>query len=164
MESTLNTGAVLRHRFPSGRSPSGAPEPGFDVVEGNRGVQLIMKAEGLFSKFIPPSSEKFPAQFKEKDGLITPWRVLPISILYNTDLVKPNDTPKTLDELLNPKWTGKISIPDPTRHTTTAQILLESAPAQFEGEKWLDYVKALAKAKTYPGRVAGAGDDDDYQG
>src|SRR5919197_634785 len=34
--------------------------PGFDVVEGNRGVQLIMKSEGLFAKYIPPSSENFP--------------------------------------------------------------------------------------------------------
>ena len=27
-----------------------AGRPGFDVVEGNRGVQLIMKSEGLFQK------------------------------------------------------------------------------------------------------------------
>ena len=86
---------------------SRAGKPGFDVVEGNRGVQLIMRDEGLFQKFIPPSSEKFPAQFKEKDGMITQWRVLPISILYNTDMVKSGDLPKTFDDLLSPKWTGK---------------------------------------------------------
>jgi ABC-type Fe3+ transport system substrate-binding protein len=122
-----------------------AGKPGFDVVEGNRGVQLIMKGEGLFTKYIPPASEKFPAQFKEKDGLITPWRVLPISILYNTELVKPGDMPKTFDDLLNPKWTGKISVPDPTRHTTTAQFFWNLE--KFKGDKWLDYVKALAKQK-----------------
>ena len=122
-----------------------AGRPGFDIAEGNRGVQLIMKSEGLFQKFVPPASEKFPAQYKEKDGLITPWRVLPISILYNTELVKSADLPKTLDDLLNPKWTGKISIPDPTRHTTTAQFLWNLQ--KFKGDKWLDYVKALAKQK-----------------
>jgi len=122
-----------------------AGRPGFDVVEGNRGVQLIMRDEGLFAKYVPPASEKFPAQFKEKDGLITPWRVLPISILYNTDLVKPNDMPKTLDDLLNPKWSGKISVPDPTRHTTTAQFFWNLRQPQFKGDKWLDYVKGLAK-------------------
>jgi iron(III) transport system substrate-binding protein len=122
-----------------------AGKPGFDVAEGNRGVQLIMKNEGLFQKFVPPASEKFPAQFKEKDGLITPWRVLPISILYNTELVKAADLPKTFDDLLNPKWSGKISIPDPTRHTTTAQFLWNLQ--KFKGDKWLDYVKALAKQK-----------------
>ncbi len=122
-----------------------AGRPGFDIAEGNRGVQLIMKLEGLFQKFVPPASEKFPAQYKEKDGLITPWRVLPISILYNTELVKAADLPKSFDDLLNPKWQGKISIPDPTRHTTTAQFLWNLE--KFKGDKWLDYVKALAKQK-----------------
>jgi iron(III) transport system substrate-binding protein len=122
-----------------------AGKPGYDVVEGNRGVQLIMRDEGLFQKYIPPSSEKFPAKFKEKDGMITPWRALPISILYNTDMVKPNEAPKTFDDLLSPKWTGKITMPDPTRHTTTAQFLWNLS--KFKGDKWLDYVKALAKQK-----------------
>ena len=122
-----------------------AGKPGFDVVEGNRGVQLIMRDEGLFQKFIPPSSEKFPAQFKEKDGMITPWRVLPISILYNTDMVKPGDLPKTFDDLASSKWTGKLTMPDPTRHTTTAQFLWNLS--KFKGDKWLDLVKALAKQK-----------------
>lgn len=122
-----------------------AGRPGFDVVEGNRGVQLIMRDEGLFQKFVPPSSAKFPAKFKEKDGMITPWRVLPISILYNTDMVKTGDLPKTFDDLLNPKWTGKITMPDPTRHTTTAQFLWNLS--KFKGDKWLDLVKGLAKQK-----------------
>jgi ABC-type Fe3+ transport system substrate-binding protein len=122
-----------------------AGKPGFDVVEGNRGVQLIMRDDGLFQKFIPPSSDKFPAQFKEKDGMITPWRVLPISILYNTDMVKPNELPKTFDDLLSPKWNGKITMPDPTRHTTTAQFLWNLN--KFKGDKWLDLVKGLAKQK-----------------
>lgn len=124
---------------------SRAGKPGFDVVEANRGVQLIMRSEGLFAKYVPPSSEKFPAQFKEKDALITPWRVLPISMLYNTDMVKAADLPKTFDDLLNPKWTGKISLPDPTLHTTTAQFLWNLQ--KFKGDKWLDFVKALAKQK-----------------
>jgi len=122
-----------------------AGKPGFDVVEANRGVQLIMKADGLFAKYAPPAAEKFPSQFREKDALITPWRVLPISILYNTELVKAADLPKTFDDLLNPKWHGKISIPDPTRHTTTAQFLWNLRRPEFKGDKWLDYVKALAK-------------------
>jgi iron(III) transport system substrate-binding protein len=122
-----------------------AGKPAFDIAEGNRGVQLIMKDDGLFQKFIPPASQKFPDRFKEKDALITPWRVLPISMLYNTELVKSADLPKTFDDLLNPKWTGKISIPDPTRHTTTAQFLWNLR--KFKGDKWLDYVKALAKQK-----------------
>jgi iron(III) transport system substrate-binding protein len=122
-----------------------AGKPGFDVVEGNRGVQLIMKSEGLFTKYTPPASEKFPANVKEKDALITPWRVLPISIIYNTEMVKPADLPKTWDDLLQSKWLGKIAMPDPTRHTTTAQFLWNLE--KFKKDKWLDYVRGLAKQK-----------------
>ena len=38
---------------------------------------------------------------------------------------------------------GKLSVPDPTRHTTTAQFFWNLS--KFKGDKWLDYVKALAK-------------------
>lgn len=119
-----------------------AGRPTFDVVESSWDVMVFMKKEGIFAAYIPPSSEKFPAQFKEKDALITPWRILPISILYNTDLVKPGEAPKNLDDLLSPKWKGKISIPDPSRHTTTAKFLWNLE--KFMGAKWREYVKGLA--------------------
>src|SRR5215831_16321227 len=120
-----------------------AGRPGFDVVESSWDVMLLMKKEGLFARYVPPSSEKFPEQFKEKDALITPWRLLPISILFNTELVKAGEAPKNLDELLDPKWKGKISMPDPSRHTTTAKFLWNLE--KFMGAKWREYVKGLAK-------------------
>jgi iron(III) transport system substrate-binding protein len=107
----------------------------------------IMKTEGLFARYIPPSSEKFPEQFKEKDALITPWRLLPISILYNTDLVKAAEAPKSLEELLAPKWKGKISMPDPSRHASTATFLWNLQ--KIKGDKWLDFVRALAKQRPH---------------
>jgi len=124
-----------------------AGRPGFDVTDGNRGPLQIMKEEGLYTKFVPAPSEKFPQGFKDKDALITPWRVLPIGILYNTELVKKPDLPKSLQDLLDPKWKGKISMPDPSRHTTTAQFLANLD--KLMGDKWLDYVKALAKQKPH---------------
>ena len=120
-----------------------AGRPAFDVVESSWDVMVLMKKEGTFSRYIPPSSERFPDQFKEKDALITPWRILPISILYNTELVKAGETPKNLEDLLSPKWKGKISIPDPSRHTTTAKFLWNLE--KLMGAKWRDYVQGLAK-------------------
>jgi ABC-type Fe3+ transport system substrate-binding protein len=120
-----------------------AGRPAFDVVESSWDVMTLMKTEGIFSRYLPPSAEKFPAQFKEKDALITPWRILPISILYNTELLKADEAPKSLEDLLNPKWKGKISIPDPSRHTTTAKFFWNLE--KLMGAKWREYVKALAK-------------------
>jgi iron(III) transport system substrate-binding protein len=73
------------------------------------------------------------------------WRITPVGILYNTELVKANELPKSLDNLLEGKWQGKISMPDPSRHASTAQYLWNLQ--QVKGEKWLDFAKALAKQK-----------------
>jgi iron(III) transport system substrate-binding protein len=120
-----------------------AGRPAFDVVESSWDVMALMKKEGIFAPYVPPSSQNFPDQFKEKDALITPWRILPISILYNTELVKAGDAPKSLEDLLSAKWKGKISIPDPSRHTTTAKFFWNLE--KLMGPKWRDYVKGLAK-------------------
>ncbi|HEY7553177.1 MAG TPA: extracellular solute-binding protein [Candidatus Binatia bacterium] len=120
-----------------------AGRPAFDVVESSWDVMLLMKKEGIFTRYIPPSSEKFSEQFKEKDALITPWRILPISILYNTELVKAAEVPNSLEELLNPKWKGKISLPDPSRHTTTAKFFWNLQ--KLMGAKWREFAKDLAK-------------------
>ena len=120
-----------------------AGQPGYDVIEGNKGPQLILKTEGVFVKFVPSSAGKFPRQFLEPDGILTPWRFNPISILYNTDLVKKEDIPKGLTDLLLPKWKSKITIPDPSRHTTTAQFLADLD--KYEGIKWKVFANALAQ-------------------
>jgi iron(III) transport system substrate-binding protein len=118
-------------------------QPGFDVIEGNKGPQLILKGEGVFDKFLPPSAAKFPSQFLEPDGILTPWRFNPISIMYNTELVRREELPKTIFDLLQPKWKGKITIPDPSRHTTTAQFLADLD--RYDGMKWREFAKGLAQ-------------------
>ena len=69
-----------------------------------------------------------------------------MGILYNTEMVKPNEIPKSLDDLLDPKWQGKISMPDPSRHASTAQYLWNLQ--QVKGEKWMDFVQELGETET----------------
>lgn len=124
-----------------------ASRPGFDVIEGSPAPQIIMKKEGLFARYVPPSAEKFSEQFKEKDGLMIAWRALPIGILYNTELLKSGAAPKIWDDLLDAKWKGFIGMPDPSQHTTTASFLWNLR--KLMGEKWLDFAKGLAKQKPH---------------
>ena len=122
-----------------------AGKPGFDMVIGARGPLSLAKADGVYTKFTPASAANFPAKFRDKDGQLTAWRITPVGILTNTDLVKPADMPKSLDDLLDPKWQGKISMPDPSRHASTATFLWNLQ--KFKGDKWMDFVRALAKQK-----------------
>lgn len=120
-----------------------AGKPGFDLTFAINGAQALLKRNGVFAKFTPPAAEKFPAAFKDKDGLLTAWRHTPIGLLYNTEMVTPAEAPKNFDDLLNPKWKGKIVMPDASRHTSTAQFLVNLK--KIKGDGWLDYVKALGK-------------------
>jgi len=119
----------------------------FDVVEGNKGPQYILKSEGVFAKYQPPSAAKYSKQFLENDQLLTPWRFNPISILFNTTMVRKEDVPKSIQELLLPKWKGKITIPDPARHTTTAQFLADLD--KYDGIKWREFAKSLAQQQPF---------------
>jgi len=100
---------------------SRAGRPQFDVVLTNRSPMLIMKRAGAFAKYTSPSYEAFPAATHDRDGTLSPsYRVVVVGVLYNTRLVKAEDAPRSLTDLLDPKWKGKVVMPDPTQHTTTA--------------------------------------------
>lgn len=122
-----------------------AGKPAFDMAIGARGPLSLAKADGVYAKFTPASAANFPAKFRDKDGQLTAWRVTPVGILINTELVKAGDMPKSLDDLLDPKWQGKITMPDPSRHASTATFLWNLQ--KIKGDKWMDFVRALAKQK-----------------
>jgi len=122
-----------------------AGKPGLDMAIGARGPLSLAKADGVYAKFTPASAANFPAKFRDKDGQLTAWRITPVGILMNTELVKPADMPKSLDDLLDPKWQGKISMPDPSRHASTATFLWNLQ--KIKGDKWMEFVRALAKQR-----------------
>ena len=122
-----------------------AGKPGFDVVIGARGPVALGKQDNVYAKYSPANTVNFPAKFKDKDGQLIAWRITPVGVLYNTELVKAADIPRSLDDLLDPKWQGKITMPDPSRHASTAQYLWNLH--QVKGDKWMDFVRALAKQR-----------------
>lgn len=120
-----------------------AGKPLFDVVLTNRSPMVIMKKEGVFSRYLSSSYESFPAASRDLDGVLSPpYLVMVVSILYNTRLVKPEDAPRSLTDLLDPKWKGKIVMPDPTLHITTAVWV--SNLDKVMGAQWQSFVERLA--------------------
>jgi len=117
-----------------------------DVVVTNRGPMLLLKKENIFAKYVSPETANFPDNVKDPDGLLSPiYRMVIVGILYNTKLVKPGDAPKSLDDLLGPKWKGKWVMPDPSRHFTTG-VWLHNFD-EIYGKDWLAFVKRMADSK-----------------
>lgn len=99
-----------------------AGKPVFDVMVNNSGAIHVMKKEGLFAKYLSPSAKAFPKEVIDPEvGPV--YRNTPVGIVYNKGMVSAADAPKSLEDLLNPKYKGKVVMPDPTQHTTTLQWL-----------------------------------------
>jgi iron(III) transport system substrate-binding protein len=117
-----------------------------DVVVTNRGPMLLLKKENIFARYVSPESENFPAELRDPDGLLSPvYRQVIVGILYNTQLVKPDEAPKSLDDLLAPRWRGKWVMPDPSRHFTTTVWLRNLE--EIYGKDWMGFVKRMAEAR-----------------
>lgn len=97
-----------------------AGKPLFDVILTNDNPMQIMAKEGIFGKYDSPSAKDFPKD--AIDPILGPrYRNVIVGIVYNKSVIKPADAPKSLEDLLNPKYKGKLVMPDPTQHTTTTQ-------------------------------------------
>jgi iron(III) transport system substrate-binding protein len=94
----------------------------FDVMVNNSGAIHVMKKDGLFAKYISPAAKAFPKEVI--DPQVGPvYRNTPVGIVYNKGQVSAADAPKSVEDLLSPRYKGKFVMPDPTQHTTTLQWL-----------------------------------------
>lgn len=97
-----------------------AGKPLFDIILTNDNPMQIMWKEGIFARYESPTFRDFPKEAIDPN-LGPRYRNVIIGIMYNKSVIKPADAPKTLEDLLNPKYRGKLVMPDPTQHTTTTQ-------------------------------------------
>jgi iron(III) transport system substrate-binding protein len=100
-----------------------------DVVNSSDASHLIVwKREGWLAPHVPDDvARHFPAEHKDPDGMFATWRVTLSVLGYNTDLVKPEDAPKSFADLLEPKWIGKIVKAHPAYSGTTLTATYEIA-------------------------------------
>jgi iron(III) transport system substrate-binding protein len=66
---------------------------------------------------------------------------------YNNKMVSPQDTPKSWEDLLNPKWKGKLGVTTATHH------LGRLATGPWGEEKTTAYVNALAQQNPVVGQL-----------
>ena len=91
---------------------AGRPKPDVLVVSGYADY-LILRKRGLLLKYESPQARGLHPSMKDPDGYFTAIRVGAMGIAYNTNLVKPADAPRRWTDLLDPKWKGKVMMPNP---------------------------------------------------
>jgi ABC-type Fe3+ transport system substrate-binding protein len=112
-----------------------------DVFDGIATAPPLLKA-GLVEKFVPPDADKYPAALRDPEGR---WNALVLYFLtlgVNTQLVGKDEI-KAAQDLLNPKWKGKIAWS--TAPASGAPVYVGSVLQTMGEDKGMAFLRALAK-------------------
>jgi len=126
-------------------SESRAGRPVADLIITNDNPLRLMQKQNFFQKYESPTWSDFSKD--AIDPVLGPrYRNVIIGIVYNKSGIKPADAPKSLEDLVNPKYKGKLVMPDPTQHTTTTQWVT-SLHKLLGKEKANKFIRDLAAMK-----------------
>ena len=75
------------------------------VIETN-----ILKKRGALSRYVPNEAASYPSQYKDPEGYWTSAYASGTLLGFNSRQVKRAETPKTYDDLLNPRWKNAMAI------------------------------------------------------
>ena len=106
----------------------------FDATD--QALFVAWKKEGILEPFIPAETLKWPASERDPDGAYVSVRFTLMPIAYNSNLVRPDEAPKSFADLLDPKWSGKMVKAHPSYSggivTSTFQVVNAIGWGYFE--------------------------------
>jgi iron(III) transport system substrate-binding protein len=110
-----------------------------DVVAVSGLQSGILKAKGALDRYRSPEAANFPADWRDPDGYGTGLHQTIYVIGYNSRLVSPDAVPKSYEDLLQPRWRGRLG-------WDTEEYYLFGALMKARGkEKGLEYWRRLAE-------------------
>ena len=89
-------------------------------------------------------------KMKHGDGKYVGVEVFVLGFAYNTDLVTEEEAPKTWDDLLDPKWEGKIQFPNPAASGTATLMVMDQLMQRGEEAGWEYFEKLVAQSNSMP--------------
>lgn len=117
-----------------------------DVLE-STGLEIPVRAANINQTFWSPEIKGYSPERRDPENYWAPTRFSYLGACYNTNLVKPGDLPKSFDDLLDPKWKGKIA----WSSTVIGAMLFITGVRNFMGEeRALTYLKKLATQNIAP--------------
>ncbi len=99
-----------------------ARRPRCDVHWNNEVIGTIRLArEGVYEPYVSPSAESYPEWAKAPDRTWTAFAARARVIVVNPKLVPEADRPRSLLDLADPKWKGRVAMAKPLFGTTATQ-------------------------------------------
>ncbi len=115
-EETKSTGVV-------NRLIAEAARPQADVFWSNDPVrQLLLVRRGLVEPYVSPSASGIPAQYRAADGSWTGLAARARILLVNKTRVPAAEVPRSVRDLADPRWKGRVAIANPLYGTTTMHV------------------------------------------
>ena len=112
-EETKSTGLVNRLIAEKGR-------PVADVFwSGDTARAAILKAKGVSASYHSPRAKGLPEQYSDPDGNWTGFSARARILIYNRDLVPEGREPRSIMDLLDPRFKGKTCMANPLFGTTS---------------------------------------------
>jgi iron(III) transport system substrate-binding protein len=113
-----------------------------DVIETSANRMEMLHRERMLEDFHSPVlREIVPAAFPRSHRQYVADRFAFFVMGYNTNLVKPEELPATYDDLLHPRWTGRVTIEG------TDMQWFGAVARSMGGEKGLAFFRKLAALK-----------------
>ncbi len=110
---------------------------------------LTMEDMAAKGSFVPNASNAVmavPETYRAADGNWTSLTLRPRVIMYNTNLVKPDELPKSVFDLVDPKWKGQVGSANSTNGALIANLVALRKHAG--AEKTEAFVKGLVANDT----------------
>jgi iron(III) transport system substrate-binding protein len=129
----------------AGRIIAEAPAPQCDLFWNNEPLNTLRLArKGLLEPMHPEGVEAIPPQYRDPDGLWFGLAARARILLINTDLLPDEaDRPRSVRDLADPRWRGRIGLAKPLFGTTgTHAACLFAAWGEDEAKAFFRAVKA----------------------
>lgn len=131
--------------------------PQGDVWYGGGGILPFEAAadKGIIGSYIPDFAKDWETvedgiKVKHEDGKYVGTEIFVLGFAYNTELVSEEEAPKTWDDLLDPKWKGKIQFSNPAASGTATLMVLNQMMQRGEKEGWEYFEKLVDQANSMP--------------
>jgi len=129
------TGELLKKIQAESENPLG------DVIYGG-GAESLNSYKQYFAPYKTINNHKIDPLFRDSEDRWFGFALLPMVMIYNTDLVTKEEAPASWADLTDPKWRGKIAMASPVKsgsaYTITATLLTAFGK---DNEGGFDFVK-----------------------